>query len=122
MIMTKISKSEMELMQIIWEHAAPITSGEVLERLPLGRDWKNTTVLTFLSRLAEKGMVQVEKQGKANVYKALVSEKSYRGKETVSFLEDVHGGSVKSFMASLVDSNELTQQEIDELKDWLSKR
>lgn len=120
--MTKMSKSELELMRIIWGNAAPVTCGELLDLLPTGRSLKTTTVLTFLSRLAEKGMVLVTKRGKANVYTAAVSESAYRGQETMSFLEDMHGGSVKSFITTLYNSDELTKSEIDELKAWLSER
>lgn len=120
--MTKMSKSETELMRLIWASTHPVTCGELLALLPTDKSWKTTTVLTFLSRLADKGMVSVTKQGKANVYGAAVNESEYRGQETRSFLEDMHGGSVKSMIASLYDSEELTKDEIDELKAGLSKR
>lgn len=120
--MTKISKSEMELMQLIWESTAPVTCGELLERLPAGRDWKNTTVLTFLSRLAEKGVVTVNRNGKANVYTAAVSREAYLGQETASFLEDMHGGSVKNFIAALYNTEGLSREEIAELKTWLANK
>lgn len=120
--MTKMSKSELELMRIVWGKAAPVTCGELLELLPTDKSWKTTTVLTFLSRLAEKGMLRVKKRGKANVYTAAVSESAYRGQETMTFLEDMHGGSVKSFITTLYNSEDLTKDEIDELKAWLSER
>ena len=119
--MVKISKAEMELMRIIWAENRPLTCAELLERLPQGQ-WKNTTVLTFLSRLVEKGMVHVEKQGKSNRYTAAVLENAYRAEETASFLEDIHGGSVKSLIASLYDADGLTQAELEELKQWLEGR
>lgn len=120
--MTKISNAEGELMKLIWEHAEPITCAELLQRLPDGRCWKTTTVLTFLSRLAEKGMVSVQKNGKTNVYSAAVTEEAYLAGESQSFLENMHGGSVKSFIAALHGSGKLTQGEIAELRDWLNKQ
>lgn len=120
--MTKITKAEMELMRILWSSDIPLTSSQLLEQLPDANDWKPTTVLTFLSRLAEKGMVQIEKRGKSNWYRPAVSEAEYRAQETTSFLEDVHGGSVKSFIASLYDADGLSAEELDELRQWLAGR
>lgn len=120
--MTKITKAEMELMRIIWATAEPVTSGGLLERLPAGNEWKPTTVLTFLSRLAEKGLLTVEKRGKTNLYAAAVTEEAYRAQETACFLEDVHGGSVKSLIAALYDADGLTPTELDELRSWLARR
>ena len=119
--MAKITRSEMELMRIIWAAKAPVSSTELLEHLPEGQ-WKNTTVLTFLTRLAEKGMVLVEKRGKSNFYSPALTEDDYRAQETASFLTDIHGGSVKSLIASLYDADGLTGTELDELKHWLEER
>lgn len=111
----------MELMRLLWEEDGPITSTELLERLPAGQ-WKTTTVLTFLTRLAEKGMVRVEKRGKNNFYSPDVTEEEYRAQETKGFLADMHGGSVKSLIASLYDADGLTPAELEELRRWLETR
>jgi len=121
MTLVKISEAEREIMQIIWASGCSITSNEILDALPQEREWKITTVLTFLTRLAEKGLVTSTKQGKKNLYTSIVTEKEYKRFESRSFLQSIHGGSIKSFMASLAD-DELSPAEIVELKKWLSER
>ena len=56
--MQRISDAEMELMQVIWNNENPLTSREVMELLP-NNQWKPTTILTMLSRLMEKGFLQL---------------------------------------------------------------
>lgn len=117
----KMSESEMEVMRAVWAFEGPVTSAQVQESLG-ERGWKTTTVLTFLSRLAEKGLLRTEKRGKFNRYTPLLSEQEYKEWETRSFLEEVHGGSLRSFFAALSGGDELTGSDIEELKQWLLKQ
>lgn len=120
--MQKMSEAEMEVMKAIWTLGGEVTSGELQKALD--KDWKPTTILTFLARLVEKGILTVKKggKGKANIYTALVSENGYKNFETQSFLKSVHKGSVKNFIATLYEGNNISQNEINELKEWFSKK
>jgi len=117
----RISDSEMEVMKIIWEKNAPITTAEIHKKLPEGKNWAASTVLTFLARLAAKGIVTTKKKGTANIITANLTEKEYLAFETQSFLKQVHNGNPKSFFAALVDSDELSRADIEDLKSWFSK-
>lgn len=117
----KISDSEMEIMVIIWSLKNPITSSQLTENLPKSKSWKPSTVLTFLVRLTEKGMLSITKKGKTNEYSALLSKEEYLRLETQNFLKSTHGGSIKSFIAALVESD-ISKEEIEELKNWFSKK
>jgi BlaI family penicillinase repressor len=122
MKLVKISEAEKEVMQIIWASGNPMTSAEILGNLPPERELKITTVLTFLTRLTEKGLVSFEKKGKKNYYVPLITEKEYKKFESKSFLSTIHGGSIKSFIAALCDDGEISREEIEELKIWFSQR
>lgn len=121
MELTKISDAEKEVMQIIWAAGSPVTSNDILEKLSEEKELKITTVLTFLSRLTEKGLLSTTKKGKKNYYSPRVSEVDYKKYESKSFLDTIHGGSIKSFIASLCD-DEISPEEIEELKKWLAQR
>ena len=118
----KMSESEMEVMQVIWAAGGSITSAELLHELNKEKDWKPTTVFTFLARLVEKGILTAVKHGKANQYISFVSEDEYRQYETRSFLNSVHKGSVKSFITALYEGDDISKEEIEELKKWFLQR
>jgi len=120
--LVKISEAEREVMQIIWASGNPMTSAEILELMPPEREVKITTLLTFLTRLNEKGLLSYERKGKKNYYIPLITEKEYKKFESKSFLSNIHGGSIKSFIAALCDDGEISREEIEELKRWLSQR
>lgn len=112
MKLTKISDSEMEVMQIFWKNNRPFTPNEILELLS-NKKWKYSTVKTFLSRLVEKGLLSCKK-GRVNIYMAKVSEEDYKRYETREFLDTIHHGSLKSMLASLC-SQDISDQKLEEL-------
>lgn len=114
-----LPNSELELMMILWKENRPMTRMEIEEKLPKKRKLSKTTILSFLSRLEEKGFVQVEKEGRNNCYLPLVKEKDYLNQESGTILQKLYGSSVKNFVASLYDGNCLSQDQIEELKDYL---
>lgn len=117
----KMSDSEMEVMRIIWASGGPVTSAQIQSVLGTKKGWKATTLLTFLSRLCEKGLLKIQKDGKSNIYCPRISETEYKRAETRAFLNNVHQGSLKSFVAALADED-LTREELDELKEWFEQK
>ena len=112
----KISESEMELMNIIWQRNDEITSADLIGHL--AATWKPTTIQTFLKRLCDKGVLTVRKEGKTNFYKANVTEDEYKQSRTQEFLKEMHKGSIKSLLKALFDSKEPDKKDIEEIKDW----
>ncbi len=120
--MKKISDAELEIMMILWQAEGTVSSAYVLEKLQDKKDWKPTSVLTFLTRLAEKGYVSQEKKGKRNIYTPLVSYEAYSGQEGRHILERMYQNSVKNFVAALVDGDGLGQEELEELQQYLDEK
>lgn len=114
--LTKLSATETEVMQIIWELAAPVTVSQLLIVFEQ-RNWKTSTMSTILARLIDKGFLTKEMKGKANYYRATLTLPEYQKYETRSLLTDVFSGNVKNLVAALVDED-VSGQDIDELKKW----
>lgn len=122
--MVQISDSELELLKIIWENEGRILFSELVSILhKRGSNWKNNTILTFLSRLTEKNILKVNKIGRRNEYVAKLTEKEYLENQTDDFIHNVYEGDVKGLISTLVDKNLISSKEIDELKDyWKHKK
>lgn len=117
----KMSEAEKQIMNILWSHARPVTTTEILNQLADEKTWKQTTVITFLARLMEKGYVTAVRVGKANHYEACLTEQEYRNLETKRFIQDVHQGSVFGLISTLCDSGDLTKEDIEELMKRLKE-
>ncbi|MFX0549352.1 BlaI/MecI/CopY family transcriptional regulator [Hathewaya histolytica] len=118
----KIPESELEVMKVIWNKNSFISSKEIALIMEEKMNWKRTTTLTLLSRLAEKGFIDVEKGKKITYYMAIITEEEYVGVETSSFFSKLHKNSLKSFITTLHDNNDITEKDLDELKEWIKNR
>ena len=119
--MKRLPDSELELMMIIWDAGRPMSRNEIEEQLPGERQLSATTILSFLSRLQEKRFVQVRKEGRNNVYEPLVRKEDYLKQESRSIWKRLYQNSVGNFMAALGQGDELTDQDLEELQDFLDQ-
>lgn len=110
-----IGDAELEIMKVIWNAKAPVTSLDIGKEVE-DKGWKKTTIATFLTRLAEKGALSAEKQGKLYYYSPLISEKEYRKSRTGNLIQTLYNGSVKEFAVSLFEEQKLSEEDIRELK------
>lgn len=115
-----LSDSELEVMQIIWENEPPVSRSVIENELCKDRNLAPSTIITFLSRLCEKGFLTVEKKGRTNLYSPALDKKEYFATENQSFLKRVYGGSISAFAASLVDSG-ISKSDLDELRKLLEE-
>ena len=83
--------------------------------------WTKNTVITMLSRLEAKGAVRCQEGGRAKLYYPALDRRDAAQAETESFLGRVYGGSVGSMMSAMVDSRQLTAEDIAELSAILEK-
>jgi len=118
----RMSEAEREIMEILWRSSRPVTTTEIMERLPQEKHWKVNTVITFLARLTQKGLVKSTRIGKANHYEPRVTEREYRNFETRRFIRDVHQGSVLGLISTLCDSGDLTKEDIEKLMKKLEQQ
>lgn len=109
-----ITESEYEIMKVLWKREEALGLGEIMAQL--GDKWARNTVGTLLARLSEKDAIGVIKQGKSNLYYAIMKEKDYSMSETKSFLSKLYEGSVGNLVASLFENKALSDKEIDDLR------
>ncbi len=112
--MKKLPDGELELMMIIWEAGEPVSRIEIEEKMDTDKLLTAGTILSYLSRLEEKGFVEREKRGKMNYYRPLVEKKLY--------LKKMFGGSLSNFATALYDGEELSSQDIEELRQFLDSK
>ena len=114
----RLPDAELEIMNALWNAAAPLTAAELETALP-GPPRARTTLLTLLARLEEKGCVNREKQGRGYLYTATLTRSEYLPAESKSAWHRLFGGSPRSFVAALAETDALTDADIDELTAYL---
>ena len=116
----RLPDAELEVMQALWELGAyPAHTGDIAARLD--KSWKAPTLLKLLSRLEERGFVESEKEGRANVYTPRVEREDYLAAQSRTFLNRLHGGSLSSLVAALAPETRLTEEDVKALQALLKK-
>lgn len=117
-IASKISLSELEVLEVLWQAAEPLPVGPIRRRLEEEQGWDGSTVKTLLRRLCEKGAVEAEKR-EAFYYRPALSRADYQKWSTRSLIQRVYRGSAKELVASLVRGDQLTREDMEELRALL---
>ncbi len=123
--MIKLPASELEIMQAIWlldeEGEKFITASLAMKRCPELQRLKLTTVLTLINRLQVKGFVKVQKIGHSNGYIPIISSADYRKFAYGDFLEKVYLSDKMDLVNALLTTEDLTKEELDEIKALVKK-
>lgn len=117
----KISDAEWQVMKVLWDEA-PLTSAEIIDAISKNTTWSPKTIHTLISRLVKKGAIEVNKEGTFYKYNPLVSQKELRREETKSFIEKIYDGSLKLLISNFIKEENLTQEEIEDLKQILNEK
>lgn len=120
--MQQISESELVLMKIIWKNGGTALYAYIMDELEKDKnEWKKNTVLTLLSRLVEKKYIKIKKIGRRNEYVALVTETGYQTMQTNCFLDKIFGGNVKDLVATLLQQDIISTEELKEIERYWKK-
>ncbi len=116
----RLPDAELEVMQAVWDCTPPVTRAGIDEILHKTHPMAQTTLLTLLTRLAEKGFISIEKNGRRSEYVPLVVKQDYLASQSRRFFDKLCGGSVSAFASALCDGG-LTKEEIAELRRLLDE-
>jgi BlaI family penicillinase repressor len=117
----QIADSEWEVMKVLWKKS-PLTAREIIDALAAVKDWMPKTVKTLLNRLVKKGALSFVTAGKNYIYSATVTQAECARAESKSFLRRVYDGSPTPMIAAFMEEEELTPEDIKELKRILDKK
>jgi len=117
----KISEAEWEVMRVLWNES-PLTANKIVEKLTATTRWKGTTIRTLINRLVEKSVIGYEKKGREFHYYPLIAEVDCIRAESNSFLRRVYRGALTPILSAFMENNELSPEDVEELKRILRKK
>ncbi|MBS0188955.1 MAG: BlaI/MecI/CopY family transcriptional regulator [Planctomycetes bacterium] len=112
----ELGEAELDVMKTLWDFG-PQTVREVLNRLhERGRNVAYTTVMTFLTRLEQKGVVASDKRDTAYVYRPKVSRQSVTLSRIKALVDQLYDGAAAPMLAQLIENQTFTADEISQLR------
>ena len=120
-IIKKLPDAELSVMQAVWSCEKEATRQEIESHLGKDHNQALTTLLTELSRLADKGFLKVTKNGRSNLYRPLVARDEYLAAQSKIFVDTLCGGNMSVFANALCDSG-ISKEDLAELTQLLQEK
>jgi predicted transcriptional regulator len=113
---------EYEIMEIVWD-LKQVTVRRVHEKLKTKRDLAYTTIMTVMSRLTDKGILERIKQGSPYQYQAVLNKDDFINSSVRSvlgnLLNDFSSPAINQFVELL---DEADPEKIEELAQLIEKK
>ena len=116
----KLSRLELQIMDALWTHGVSSVR-EIQERFPEKNRPAYTTVQTMVYRLeGKKAIRRVKKIGNAHIFEAAISRNAAQ-RRLIDDLLSFFGGRSQPVMAHLIESGNLTLDDVKEAEQTLRK-
>lgn len=117
----RLSEAELEVMEVLWAAAVPLSATDVAEKIPAERQWTLATVKTLLSRLLAKRAIEPAKDGRRFLYSPSIERSNYVGAESRRFVDRMFGGRLSPLIAQMAGNDALDEAEIAEIEALLKR-
>jgi BlaI family transcriptional regulator, penicillinase repressor len=121
MASTRLGRVQLLIMQVLWQRGRA-TAREITEAINESEPIAHSTVQTLLRGLEDKDAVRHEAQERAFVFYPLVEEHEFKQSATRDVLERVFGGSVSGLVAHLLKNENVSREEIEEIRKLIQRR
>ncbi|MEJ2082807.1 MAG: BlaI/MecI/CopY family transcriptional regulator [Acidobacteriota bacterium] len=114
---------EYRLLRILWKES-PQTARQVMDELnrKYRRDLKYTTIMTLLTRLADKGLLAVDRERQPFQFRPAVSRENLVRQRLQEFIDLFFDGRPADLALRLVAESEFSDESIERLEEMLDRR
>ncbi|MBQ3257594.1 MAG: BlaI/MecI/CopY family transcriptional regulator [Oscillospiraceae bacterium] len=113
----KLTEAEWSVLEILWS-GERFSLKEIAEPLQERNGWSKNTVHTYLTRMEQKGLVDIDKTNR-KPYAASVSREQCARRERDELLTKVYGGRTGDLVAAFLKETKISQSEVDRLRKLL---
>jgi len=116
----KPTDSELDILQILWEHG-PSSVRFVHEIIEKEKSVGYTTTLKLMQIMSDKGIVSRDTTNRTHIYEAAISEEQTQQQLLDKFVEGTFRGSAMKLVLSALGNNKTSKAELQEIKDFIQK-
>ncbi|MDO4338292.1 MAG: BlaI/MecI/CopY family transcriptional regulator [Eubacteriales bacterium] len=119
----ELSDACMLILEYLWSRDTPARFSEIMSYCNdvKKKNWKKQTINTFLSRLAKKGLICVDKNHSRAEYFPALSQEDYYQQQAKKIVDESYHGSIKNFIYAFTGCHKLTDKEKDELLEFIER-
>jgi predicted transcriptional regulator len=117
----ELTEAEWTIIKAVWEKE-PCAAPAIQERLLKKTGWTYSTVRTLMDRMVVKGLLTAAKVRNLTVYRSAVTRKQAQRGELLYALRHAFNGALTPMVQCLLETNDLTADELDALEALIRER
>jgi BlaI family penicillinase repressor len=121
MAATRLGRVQLLIMQVLWDKGRA-TAREITDAINVFEPIAHSTVQTLLRGLEEKGSISHEAEGRTFVFVPLVAEEKFKRNATRDLIQRVFGGNAGSLVAHLLKNEDVSREEVAEIRKLINRR
>jgi predicted transcriptional regulator len=107
-------------MNALWDES-PASVRQVQERFKAVKPMAYSTVLTMMRILREKGFLASERQGKADLYRPVVTREEVGKRSLGELIDSFFSGSAEALVSQLLNGQSLSDEELTAIRTELDR-
>jgi BlaI family penicillinase repressor len=119
-IMLRPTESELEIMQVLWEHG-PLTVRQVNDLLNRQRRVGYTTTLKIMQIMTDKGMLTRDTGQRSHIYSPALQPEEVQAAILDHVLRTVYRGSTSSLVLQALGNHTASRTEMEKIKALIEK-
>ena len=119
----ELTKSEMQIMDVLWESEAPLSRSDLLERSE-GKSWKDSSVHILLNGLLQKAAIREAgfvKRSKTygRTFAPMLTREEYFA---TTIFSHAHKPQIVGLFAALLEREDITREQLEQIEALLQQR
>lgn len=115
----RLTDAEWAVLDALWD-AGEAALGDIAVRLKEERGWNKNTAYTYLTRMAAKGLVGIDRE-REKPYSAAVTREDCARAERGELLERVYNGAAGDLIAAFLKESHISREEAARLRRLLDE-
>jgi len=117
----ELTEGEWVILKAVWEKQ-PCAAPTVREALEKEKGWTYSTVKTMMDRMADKGLLKMEKIRNLYLYRPAITQAEAQNSEIMRMIKRAFNGALTPMMQFLVENNNLSKKQLSELEAMIKEK
>lgn len=115
-----LTNAEEQVMKLLWKLEKAFIR-DLMNEFPDPQP-AQTTIITYLKRMIDKGFVSYRQYGNSREYYPLVSKQDYFSDHISGLIKDFFNNSTAQFASFFANETNMTREELEELREIVDKK
>jgi BlaI family penicillinase repressor len=114
------TKSELEILSVLWQHG-PSPVRFVMQEINKNRELNYTATLKLMQLMADKGILKRDESKMQHIYQVVEEETKTKEHLLDKLIDTLYRGSATSLMLQLAGNKRTTKEDLKKMQELLAK-